>query len=337
MSFDQCATTGELNGIKPGCLTDEVLLSDKPLILRSYAEDWPAVKAGQKSSESMVNYLRRFYSQEPLTVCHGDDDCNGRIYYNTGFTGFNHSTKRYDFNTFLDEILEKNGEQALYMPSTNAERWFPGFDRENDAKIPEVEAFKFIWAGNRTRIAAHYDFLDNFAVCISGKRRFTLFPPEQITNLYPGPLDFAPGGQEISMVDFAHPDFEKFPKFRRALDAAQVALLEPGDALFLPGMWWHHVEGLDNFNVLLTHWWRNSPKYLGRPANALLHAVLALRSLPPTQRKAWQALFNHYVFERDAADIDAIPVGAQGSLTLPLSDPEARKLRAELIRRLKAL
>ena len=57
------------------------------------------------------------------------------------------------------------------------------------------------------------------------------------------------------MVDFANPDFEKYPRFREAIAAGQMAELEPGDAVFIPAMWWHHVEGLSAFNTLVNYWW----------------------------------------------------------------------------------
>jgi hypothetical protein len=60
-----------------------------------------------------------------------------------------------------------------------------------------ARALASIWIGNRTRIAAHYDLPDNVAVVAAGHRRFTLFPPEQVRNLYVGPVDFTrrPAGQ----------------------------------------------------------------------------------------------------------------------------------------------
>ena len=70
------------------------------------------------------------------------------------------------------------------------------------------------------------------------------------------------------------------------MEDAHVAELEPGDALYIPSMWWHYIEALDPFNVLLNYWWRPSPNYMDKPANALTPAILAVRDLPPRGRAA---------------------------------------------------
>jgi len=161
----------------------------------------------------------------------------------------------------------------------------------------------------------------------------TAFPPEQLENLYIGPLDFAPAGQSISMVDLRDPDFDRFPKFRSALEQALVVEMEPGDALFIPSMWWHHVEGLDSLNVLINYWWRPSPAYMGTPMNVLNHAFLSIRDLPESQRKAWQRIFNHYIFEPDNDVVEHIPEEKRGVLS-PVDDLSARKLRAQVLKQL---
>ena len=152
------------------------------------------------------------------------------------------------------------------------------------------DALASIWLGNRTRIAAHYDMPDNLACVAVGRRRFTLFPPTELPNLYVGPLEFTPAGQQISLVDFASARLERFPRFATALRSAQVAELDAGDALYIPGMWWHHVEALDAVQragqLLVAD---QSPAWMGAPVNALMHAMLSrARSCRRTQRAAWR-------------------------------------------------
>lgn len=54
------------------------------------------------------------------------------------------------------------------------------------------------------------------------------------------------------------PELDRFLRYAEAMAAAQVAELEPGDAIFIPYMWWHGVQALDPFNLLVNYWW-NSP------------------------------------------------------------------------------
>lgn len=167
---------------------------------------------------------------------------------------------------------------------------------------------------------------------VAGRRRFTLFPPDQLANLYIGPLDLTPAGQPVSLVDIAAPDLQRFPRYAQALDHALVAELAPGDALFIPSMWWHHVEALESFNVLVNFWWRQSPAYMDSPMNALMLALLTIRDLPAEQRATWQEVFRHYVFESDESTAAHLPDAARGVLA-PMDDASARSLRARLLQR----
>lgn len=326
-----------LNGYHPGNIQDVLSGLSQPTLLPGFGNSWPLVQAGKLSGQKALEYLSEFYSGVPLTTCYGDSETKGRIFYNSDMTAFNFIAKREPLAVFVQELLAQqynDGAPTLYIPSTDTAQWFPGLAQANNAGLDGLSPIKLLWAGNRSRIAAHYDFPNNLACCVAGRRRFTLFPPQQIANLYPGPLEFAPGGQEISLVDFAEPDLERFPKFVEAMANAFVAELTPGDALFLPGMWWHHVEGLDAINILYTHWWRESPAYLGRPTNALLHAIMSLRNLSFEQRQAWKSIFDYYVFERDETDLRNLPEHARAMLDIPMSELEARKLRADLLKRL---
>ncbi|MGB5626833.1 MAG: cupin-like domain-containing protein, partial [Woeseiaceae bacterium] len=220
-----------------------------------------------------------------------------------------------------------------YVGSTTVDYILPGLRDENDLVLEGLDSLVSIWLGNQTCIAAHYDVPDNIACVVAGKRRFTLFPPEQLENLYVGPLDYAPAGQAISMVDLRAPDFERHPKFRIALQHAQVADLQSGDALLIPSMWWHHVQGLESFNVLINYWWRNVPSWMGNPMDVLNHAMLSIRDLPDAQRAAWKSIFAHYIFEADDELVAHIPKGKQGVLA-PMDELAARRLRALLLKQL---
>lgn len=324
-----------MESCEPGAMPADVFDSPEPVLLKGLVRRWPAV-ASCGSPAAAAAYLSRFWSEKPVTVYVGDERMEGRFFYDDGFTGFNFRSG----TATLPQVLRQLGDEGrptdqatIYVGSTPVDRFLPGFRGENDVPMPADDALVSFWLGSRTRISAHYDFPDNLACVVAGRRRFTLFPPDQIGNLYVGPVDKTPSGQAISLVDFAAPDFQRFPKFREALAHARVSFLEPGDALFIPGMWWHHVEALDEFNLLVNYWWCASPAFMGSPTGALMHAMLSVRDLPPRQRETWRRLFEHYVFDADESVYAHIPQNARGCLA-PLTDEEARRMRAELLNRL---
>jgi hypothetical protein len=328
----------QIEGCRPGDIPDFVLTSTQPLILKDFAKNWPVVIEGKKSEQHAADYLRSFYVNKPVNISLGDPQNKGRVFYDANMTGFNFTSTRADLNQVLDKLLthlDDDSPPTVYMGSTEINACLPGYNEQNNASIDHLNPLITIWIGNESKIAAHYDFPNNLACCVVGKRKFTLFPPEQVANLYIGPMGFAPGGQDISVVDFDKPDLVKYPKFELAMAAAQSAELDAGDALFMPSMWWHHVQSQTAFNVLVTHWWRDTPAYMGRPNDALMLAMLSLRDLPYAQRQAFKAHFNHYVFDHDNDNMDHIPQQAKGILAKPISELAARKLRAYLLNRLK--
>ncbi|HEY4368901.1 MAG TPA: cupin-like domain-containing protein [Steroidobacteraceae bacterium] len=326
----------QVAGLDPQALPDEILKSTQPLVLKGLVANWPVARAGLESEQAADVYLRRFYRDATVNALLGTPDIGGRFFYNEDLSGFNFQPARVRLDTVLDEIARHRHDAqppAIYVGSTTVDTCLPGFRTENDVALGERQPLVSVWIGNRTRIAAHHDLPDNLACVVVGHRRFTLFPPQQLDNLYVGPLDFTPAGQAISLVDFAHPDFDRFPRFAEALQDAQVAELGPGDAMFIPSMWWHHIESLDSLNVLVNYWWRQSPPFMDSPMNALMLAIMSVRDLPQEQREAWQNLFRHYVFEADENTSGHIPEQARRVLS-PLDAQAARELRARLLKKL---
>jgi len=331
-------TVKTLFDITPSNISEAILTSDEPLVLKGFGSDWLIVKAAQRSNEQAVEYFKNMEKGIAINACYLEAKEQGRIFYNDDMSGFNFQTKTQILSDVLLEILEQANcktPKTIYIGSTSIKQILPSLVEETLASPLLSNAIYNIWLGNKSKVAAHFDFLQNLACCVVGKRRFTLFPPEQIKNLYCGPLDKAPGGQPISMVDFDQPDFDKFPKFKAAIDTAMVAELEAGDAILLPSMWFHHVEGLGDLNVLLNHWWRTSPAYMGNPTDTLHHAILSIRDLPKAQRNAWKHLFDHYVFEHDKDNFNHIINSAKSILDSPLNELQARSLRANLQNKLR--
>jgi len=316
----------------PGPIPAKVLQSTQPVLLRGLVRHWPLVRAAQESDAAFCDYLRGFGADTRLMLWRGAPEIGGRFFYNDEFTGFNFQREIASFKALLDELLAGTRD-ALYLGSTELAGSFPGLRRHND--LPALAGFDplvSLWLGNRMQVATHFDLPDNLACVVAGRRRFTLFPPEQVGNLYIGPLDLTPAGQPVSLVDVTKPDLERFPRYAQALEHAQTFELLPGDALFIPSQWWHGVESLEPISALVNFWWRQSPAYMDTPLNTLMMALLTLRDLPPAQRDAWRALFDHYVFDADEHTAAHLPPAARGVLA-PLTEAGARQLRAALLNR----
>ncbi len=326
----------ERSDVRADALPVDLLQSTQPVLLRGLVTHWPLVQAALQSPQHFCDYLRGFGGNSQVGLWQGAPDIDGRFFYNTDFTGFNFQRVVGNFGALLDELLiqARNPQPpALYLGSTELDRSFPGLRQENDLGLAAQEPMVSLWLGNRARVAAHFDLPDNIACAVAGRRRFTLFPPEQVKNLYIGPLDLTPAGQPISLVDVARPDLVRFPRFAQALEHAQTAELMPGDAIFIPSQWWHAVQALEPVSALVNFWWRQSPAFMDSPMNTLMMALLSLRDLPPAQRDAWRSLFDHYIFGANEQTADHIPPSAQGALA-PMTQDMARHLRAVLLHRL---
>lgn len=335
--------TAVIDGCSSESLDESVIASKKPVIIKGLVKHWRLVDEGRQSDSSAIRYLKSYYNGRPSFACIGPPEIQGRYFYNDQRTQLNYDIKKTTIDDVLDLIekgfTEKN-PTSYYIASNVIDTHFPGFRAENDIAIPRpdlgypIEDVRAsIWIGNRTTACCHYDASDNLACCAVGKRRFTLFPPDQIANLYPGPLTPTPGGQVLSMVDFDKPDFERYPKFAEAVEHGQVADLEPGDALYLPSMWWHQVESQSRFNVLINYWWSDSAKHMGPAMNVLYHALLSLRDKPEHEKQAWKHIFDYYIFgDPDRAGAH-LPEEARGYLG-EIDSAKARMLRALLLNKL---
>ncbi|BCD99903.1 cupin-like domain-containing protein [Marinagarivorans cellulosilyticus] len=334
--------TKVVHGINPSTIPTEIIQLNEPVIIKQLVKDWPLVKASRKSDRAVIDYLNRFYNGRPTVVCKLKPEAKGRLFYDDSLSQLDYSSYRGRIDETLEAIYQGFQEDCphdYYIASNIISTHLPRLRDENDIQVPrqvddgvDPETVS-IWLGSSTVASCHYDALDNIACCVAGKRRFTLFPPDQIDNLYPGPLEPTPGGQVVSLVDFDNPDFEQFPKFRDAINTAQVAELEPGDALFLPSMWWHHVQSLAPFNVLVNYWWNDAPRYMTSGMNALYAAMLGIRDKPKHEREAWKHVFDYYIFNGANNATSQIPSEAQGLLG-NLDELSARKLRALLINKL---
>ncbi|WP_374408587.1 cupin-like domain-containing protein [Pelagerythrobacter sp.] len=296
----------------------------QPAILRGLARGWPAVAAAREGDEAIAAYLASRDNGGALKVLVGPPEIGGRYFYDDAMRGVNFRHEEMPMRALLARLLSLRGNSdapGLYAGSTPMPECVDRFAAENPLPL-DTGVDPRIWVGNASRIATHYDMARNIAVVVAGRRRFTLFPPGQIANLYVGPVERTIAGQPTSMVDPDAPDYDRFPRYAEAERHRQVADLEPGDAIFMPPMWWHTVRAEGALNVLVNYWF-------GQPADrfpfaALMLALHSIRDLPDAERAAWRNWFDHYVFGDDARAVaDHLPPRARGVLGPPAPQRDA--------------
>ena len=289
----------------------------QPAILRGLVADWPVVAKANQGDEALAQYIEGFSLEKPIEMFILDAAKKGRFFYSDDLRGFNFDRRTAPLSKVLELLLRHRGDpdpQSFYAGAVNIPANLPDFTAQHQIPLlpPEEETLASIWLGNRTRTAPHWDLPQNIACVVAGQRRFTLFPASQISNLYIGPLDFTLAGQPCSLVDLHAPDLTRFPRFAEAAKHATVADLSPGDALYIPSLWIHHVESLTPFGMLVNYWWREGPKHLISPSFTLMHALLTLRDMPTAERAQWKHFFDYYIFNADDETLAHIPEPARG-------------------------
>ena len=167
----------------------------------------------------------------------------------------------------------RNGEahqQDLYLARCSLK----GTPLEHASKLTQVEArmgLSFsvtalnLWCGVAGHTSClHYDPMDGVLMHLVGSKKITLFPPSQLYNLYPfgvwNHLFYGPKRRAVySQVYPDMPDFESFPRFRKALPHRIDLLLQPGEILFIPAGWWHEATSVGEGLVCSVNRWWNVP------------------------------------------------------------------------------
>ncbi|MBO9519873.1 MAG: cupin-like domain-containing protein [Porphyrobacter sp.] len=309
---------------------EEIRPAGQPVVMRDLAADWPGVVSARQGNRDILEYLLRFGPARPVSGIMAPSEHEGRFFYNADMSGLNFTAHHGSLARFLGELLklsEEDRPSAIAVQSETLPNLLPGFVEANPMPLlPQV--VPRIWIGNRVRVAPHYDLMENIGVCLAGRRRFTVFPPDQLPNLYPGPFELTPAGTPVSMVDPLAPDLDRYPRYAEAWSHAQQATLEPGDALYLPYAWWHGVEALEPVSILVNYWWNEAPEGTGGGYDALLHAMLAYRHLPADERRVWRMMFDHYIFS-DSDPAAHLPDHARGIMS-PASPRLFKQMRQML-------
>jgi hypothetical protein len=309
--FDDVARVGELGGATPGAFRAEIARHGRPLVIRGAVADWPLVEQARRSPEALVDYLTRLVSSQLVDTVIAPPETRGRLLYQEDFSDLNHRRSLEKLPNVLRGLLKQMAEPepvGISIQGISAAEHFRGLEREISTDIVPAGTEPRLWIGNAVTVAPHFDAADNLACVAAGRRRFVLFPPDQVGNLYVGPFDLTPAGVPVSTVPLDEPDLERWPRYANALAAAQVAELEPGDAIYIPYLWWHGVQSLEPLNMLVNYWWYGDAVAAQHPFGALMRTCHTLfHDMSAEHRAAWRGMYDHYVFADDPARFDHLP------------------------------
>ncbi|WP_449419710.1 cupin-like domain-containing protein [Phormidium nigroviride] len=149
------------------------------------------------------------------------------------------------FGKYVDMVVSSGESNDYYMVANNQ-----NLEREefkslfNDIEIfPEylnpadTSGRVFFWFGPAGTITPlHHDPVNLILAQVLGRKRVRMISPEQTPLMYNHVGVF-------SKVDGENPDLEKYPLYRNV--KILEFILEPGEAIFIPVGWWHHVKSLD--------------------------------------------------------------------------------------------
>jgi hypothetical protein len=234
-----------------------------PLVLRGLAAQWQALE--RWSSESVLGSLTTCKTREgeasEISTDRSTKDgvmvlrsCSGRRFLKRDC-----AEERWPLADVAHYLLSAPllgvGESRAHRPAIYARaplttRALADCDLsalEGMIGMPAKLANCGIWIGSASNITPfHYDLCHGFLVQVLGTKTFTFVPPSHWKSMYP-----RDGAPELSSIDFeawrelcgpveAVSERRRHPKFDGA-DLCTVTV-GPGDVLYTPPFWWHHVE-----------------------------------------------------------------------------------------------
>ncbi len=306
----------------------EIVQAAQPVLLRGLVADWPAVRA-----DDLHAYLRRFETAKSTEAFFGKPEIGGKYYYNQDLTGFNFERRTLSFPQALRAIFAQ-GEETTYLGSVPVDDYLPGFSAENPMALAGTAGPR-LWIGHPSNVSSHYDTYDNLICCVAGARKFTLYSPDCVGKLYVGPIDNTMAGQPVSLAASSPQDAERYPLFEEIRDSAIEIELNPGDALYLPKLWWHQVRSTEPVNAMVNYWWDATATGPDSPYTGLLLSMIAIAERPLAERRAWKAFFDHYVFREAGHPLAHLPADKHGILG-PLKPDNYGRIRARIMHLLRS-
>ncbi|XP_034042775.1 tRNA wybutosine-synthesizing protein 5 [Thalassophryne amazonica] len=240
---------------------------DRDIFLRDiYPERQPAVLRGVPLGPCLDRWTVKYLGEKG-----GNKEV--KIHVSTvpkmDFLHKNFVYKTLPFNEFISRAAEKKHsvfflceDESYYLRSLGEDvrkepadlsKQFP--DLAQDFHVPQFfEPHQFFSSVFRIsscglQLWTHYDVMDNLLAQVTGTKRVVLYSPQDALHLYLT-------GDKSEVLDVDCPDLKQFPEFVKA--KRYECVLEPGDLLFIPALWFHNTHALQ-FGVGVNVFWRHLP------------------------------------------------------------------------------
>ena len=150
---------------------------------------------------------------------------------------------------------------------------------ENGSLVDDTAYGSYLWMGGPNVTASlHYDRSHNFFAQLAGCKRFYIWEPMQLPDLYIYPFYHARDRQsQLVAAEWGEPGCRTFnslsQKFPRTVNTQRgvpvfVADLHPGDLLYLPPYWAHRVTSIgDGLSISVNMWSPGEEKLVGDALN----------------------------------------------------------------------
>lgn len=232
----QLNSVDKVENISPGDFKNNYYLPKKPLVITGLAKKWPAYNK---------------WTWEYFKGIVGDKKVG--LYNNVKSDAYTPINTADDYKTFGEYIdMIQSGPAAwrifLFNIFSHAPELVKDFSWPEELMTGFVKKYPMLFTGGATSIThMHFD-IDLSHILhtqFAGKKRVLLFQHEEQHKLYRKPFEV------LSLADFSNysegsgnPDYEKFPALKYA--TGYELIMEPGDTLFMPAGYWHHMEYLES-------------------------------------------------------------------------------------------
>ncbi|QTN25680.1 cupin-like domain-containing protein [Rhizobacter sp. AJA081-3] len=274
-------------------LTPAALHSPTPQLFSGHCAGWPLTRelSARRLDLTKIAYLSELSGRQRIQFTYlppamaGDLGCapNGR----PNVPYLSHEATLSDFLQGIASCLRHADGSVAYAQSRPL-RSFPRFAGmlgcdEVLGDLPE--ASRRLWLGSGGHVNnLHFDCFANFLFMIAGYKRVCLFPPDSFVELRPTPPRRGIGGATGSPVKLLRPQTKDMARLRRLARRGMYVVLRPGDALFIPPNWWHHVEG-QRLNLMVNAWVHAIERpTLGSLEDGLQRTIRAMADMRPTVR-----------------------------------------------------